>query len=82
MALNQDLSIFGFLHDFRTTPTASMTYTRSENCTNMVVGEPGTQTFKVVVVVLLLSGCRLMLYIVPTNAHPFSFRTSGLSKYT
>ena len=44
-----------------------MTYTRSQNYINMVVGEHETQTFKVVTFVLLLD------IFVPTNAHPFFF---------
>ena len=65
------------MHDFWTIPTASMTYTRSQNYTNMVVGEHGIQTFKVVVVVLLISEfLALQVHI------PYYFRTSGLSKYT
>ena len=53
MKLNQDLSIFGYMHDFWTISTATMMYTRSQNYTNMVVGEHGIQTFEVVIVMLL-----------------------------
>ena len=41
------------MHEFWTNPTVIMTYTRSQNYTNMVVGEHGMQTFEVVVVMLL-----------------------------
>ena len=65
------------MHEFWTIPTANMTYTRSQNYTNMVVDKHGIQTFEVVVVVLL------SFYVfVPTSAHPLLFWTSGLSKYT
>ena len=52
--------------------TTNMTYTTSQNDTNMVVDERGIQTLKVVVVVLLL----LMLSFnvsVPTSAHSLLF---------
>ena len=42
------------MHESRTTPTANMTYTRSQNYTNVVVGKYGIQTFEDMVVVLLL----------------------------
>ena len=40
------------MHEFWIIPTANlnMTYTRSQNYTNMVVGEHGIQAFEVVVV--------------------------------
>ena len=41
------------MHDFWTISTATMMYTRSQNYTNMVVGEHGIQTFEVVIVMLL-----------------------------
>jgi hypothetical protein len=48
-----------------------MTYTRSQNHTNMVADENGIQTFEVVVVVLLF----LLLFdvLVPTTTHLFIF---------
>ena len=49
---------------FLTTPTTSTTYTRSQNCTNMVVGEHGIQIWW-----SLLS----FDVFLPTSAHPFSF---------
>jgi hypothetical protein len=63
------LYIFGFMHEFWTIPTTDMTNTRSQNYTNMMVGEHRTQKVKVMVVMLLL----LMLLFdvfVPTSAHP------------
>ena len=65
----ENLSIFGFKPKFWTIPTANMTYVRSQNYTNMEVGEHRIQTFKVVVVVSLL----VMLFdvFVPISAHPF-----------
>ena len=57
--------------DFWTIPTAAMTYTRSQNYTNIAVGKHGIQTFKVVVVMML--HLRLSFYVfVPTSAHPLS----------
>jgi hypothetical protein len=44
-------------------PAANMTYTRSQNYTNMVVGKLGLQTIQIVVVVLLFD------VFVPTSAH-------------
>ena len=41
------------MHEFWIIPIVNMTYTRSQNYTNMVVGEHGIQTFELVVVVLL-----------------------------
>ena len=50
--------------------TTDITYTRSQNYTNLVVGEHGIQTFTIVVVVLLLLlFCRLHVF-VPTSAYP------------
>ena len=46
-----------------------MTYTRSQNYTNMVVGKHGIQTFKVMVVVVLLLLLSFNVF-VPTSAHP------------
>jgi hypothetical protein len=45
--------MFGFMHECWIIPTVNMTYIRSQNYTNMVVGEHGIQTLKVMVVVLL-----------------------------
>lgn len=41
------------MHGLWTIPTVNMTYTRSENYTNMVVGKNEIQIFKVVIIVLL-----------------------------
>ena len=49
-----------------------MTHTTSQNYTNMVVGEHGIQTFKVVDVVLLLLLLSFDVF-VPTIAHPLLF---------
>ena len=57
------------MHEFWTIPTTDMTYIRLQNYTNMMVGKNGTQTFEVVVVVVLLS----FDAIVPTSAHPLLF---------
>ena len=49
-----------------------MTYTKSQNFTNTVVGELGIQTFKVVVIIFIF----LLLSfdtISPTHAHPLFF---------
>jgi hypothetical protein len=40
------------MHEFWTIPIAYMTYTRSQNDTNMMVGEHGIKRFEVVFVVL------------------------------
>ena len=55
-----------------TTPTANMTYTRSQNYTNMVVDKHGIQTFEILVVVLLRL-LKLFDVFVPTSAHPLLF---------
>ena len=49
-----------------------MTYTLSQNYTNMVVGEHGIQTFKDVVVVLLVLLVLLLSFdvFVPKSTHP------------
>ena len=59
------------MSEFWTIPTTNVLYTRSQNCTNMVVGEHGIQTFKVVLVVLLL----LLPFdiLVLTSGHPLLF---------
>ena len=49
-----------------------MTYTRSQNYTNMVVGEQGLQTFKVVVVMLLLLLLTFDVFVL-TSVHPLIF---------
>ena len=51
---NEDLSIFGFMHEYWTILTVNMMYTRSQSYTNVVVGRHGMQTFEIVIVVLLL----------------------------
>ena len=60
------------MHEFRTIPIINIMYIRSHKYTNMMVGEHGLQTFKVVVVVLLFL---MLLFDVffSTNAHPLSF---------
>jgi hypothetical protein len=57
--------------NFGQIPIANMIYTRSQNYTNMVIDEHGLQTFKVLVLVLLL----LLLFdvFVPTSVHPLIF---------
>ena len=52
------------------TLTANMTYARSQNYTNMVVGKHEIQTFKVVVLVLLLCYCHLM-FLYPQMHIPY-----------
>jgi len=59
------------MHKFWTILTADMTYTRSHNYTNMVVGKYGRQTLKVLVVVLLLLLLSFDIF-VPTSAHPLT----------
>ena len=65
-------NIYEFMHGFWTIPTASMTYTRSQTCTNMVGGKHLIHTIKVMVVVLLLL---LLLFdgFVRISAHPLFF---------
>ena len=54
--------------------TTDMTYTRSQNYTNMVVGEHEIQTFVVVVVMLLLLLLLSVDVFVPIlSAHPLLF---------
>ena len=53
-------------------PTANMTYTRSQNCTNIVVGKHRIQAFEVVVVVLLLLLLSLDVF-VSKSAHRLYF---------
>ena len=72
--------IFGFMHEFWTILTANMTYTKLQNYTNMLVGEHEIQTFKVMVVLLLLLLLSFDIF-VPTNAHSLLFLESVLSKY-
>ena len=45
------LSIFGCMHECGIIPIVNVTFTRSQNYTNLVVDEHGIQTFEVVVVV-------------------------------
>jgi hypothetical protein len=59
------------MHEFGITPTANVTNTRSQNYTNMVVGEHGIQTFEVVTVMLLLSSS--FDVFVPTSEHPLLY---------
>jgi hypothetical protein len=58
-----------------------MTYTGSQNYTNMVVGKHGIRTFDVVVVVLLLL---LLLFdvFVLTSSHPSIFLDKWFVRYT
>ena len=66
------LSMFGFIHELWTISIVNMMYTRSQNFTNMVVGQHGIQTFKVVLVVLLL--LLLSLDILSPQVHiPYYF---------
>ena len=51
----------GFMHEFGTISIANLTYTRSQNYAKMVVGKNRTQTFKVVVVVLLVLSLYLLI---------------------
>ena len=51
---NYDLSILGLMHEIWTMSTANMTYNKSQNYTNIMIGKHRLQTFEVVVVVLLL----------------------------
>jgi hypothetical protein len=44
--------MFGFWHEFWAIPTANMTYTRSQNYTNMMVRKHETRPFKVALVVV------------------------------
>ena len=62
------MSIFEFMHEFWTIPTINMTYTRSQNYRDLVVGEHAIHTFEVVVVVLLLLLLSLDAF-VPVSAH-------------
>ena len=56
------------MHEFWTIPTSNMTYTRTHNYTNMVGGEHGIQTFKVLVVMLLL-----LMFLSPKAHIPYYF---------
>jgi hypothetical protein len=53
------------MHDLWTTPTANMTYTRSQNYTNVMVGKHEIHHL----LLLLLS----FHVFVPTSAHPLLF---------
>jgi hypothetical protein len=57
------------MNEFWTIPTADMTYTRLQNYTNVMVGKHGIQTFKVMVVVLLLFLSSFDVFVL-TDAHP------------
>ena len=58
-------------------PTANLTYNKSQNYTNIMIGKHELQTFKVVVVVLLAFDV-----FSPQMHIPYYFWTSGLSKNT
>ena len=64
--------MFGFMHEIWTILTANMMYTRTQNYTNMVVGEHGIQIFEVAIVVflILLLSCDVF---IPTSVHPLLF---------
>ena len=52
--LKLDLDIFRVMNELWTISTVDMTYTRSHNHTNTVVGEHGIETSKVIVIVLFV----------------------------
>ena len=64
-ALNYDLSIFGFMHEFWTIPSANMMYYRPQNYTNIVF---------VVLLFLLLSSDVISS---PQMYTPYYFWASG-----
>ena len=65
--------VYAWILDW-TLPTVNVTYTRSQNYTNMVVGEYGIQTFEVVLVVLLL--WLLLFDVLAPQVHiPYCFLT-------
>jgi hypothetical protein len=57
------------MHELGTIPIANMTYTRSQNYTNMVVGKHGIQTFVVVIIVLLLLLLSVDVFVPILSAH-------------
>ena len=57
------------MHQFWTVPTVNMTYTRSQDYTNMVVDKHGIQTFKIVVVVLLFLLLLFDVFILTSAYH-------------
>jgi hypothetical protein len=62
-------------------PTANLTYGKSQNFTNIMIGKHGLRTFKVVLVVLL--PLLLAFDVFSPQMHiPYYFLSSGLSKYT
>ena len=67
------------MHDFYTIPAANMTYTRSQNYTNMMIGKYGLQTFEVEVLVLFLLLLSFDVF-APKVHSPYYFWTSGFSK--
>ena len=67
---NWQFSIFGSMHEFWTILATNVTYTRSQNYTNMMVGKHGIQTFKVMVVVLLFFLLLFIYLLVPTSVQP------------
>ena len=69
------------MREFWTIPIVNITYTRSQNCTNMVIGEHGIQTFKVVGVVMLFLLLSINIF-VPTSAHLILCLGKWLLKYT
>ena len=60
------------MHEFWTILIANMTYTLSQNYTNLMVGKYGMQTLEIVVVVLLLLLLAFDVF-VPTSAHASLF---------
>ena len=58
------------MREIWTIPTTNITYTRSQNYTNLVVGKHEIQTFKVMVVVVVPL---LIIICVHISAHPLLF---------
>ena len=69
------------MHEIWTIPTTNMMYTRSQNYTNMVIGEYVIQTLEVVIV-LLISLLSFNIFVLTKLHIPYYFLTSGLSKCT
>ena len=69
-----NLSILGLKHEFWTIPTANMTYTSSQNYTNMVISEHGMEYkhSKLWLLCYCFCCCHLM-FLSPTSAHPLFF---------
>ena len=74
------LSMFEFMHEFWTIQCQYDVY-MINNYTNMVVGKHGIQTFKVVVVTLLLLLLSFDIFIL-TNVHPLIFLNTWFVQYT